>query len=113
MDGLDARGQIIIIGATNRIDSIDPALRRPGRFDRELVFNLPSRIARKSIFKIHTRDWNPQLTEEQLDVLSTKTVGYCGADIEGLCREAFLHTFRRSYPQIYDSKVKLKVNSKN
>ena len=51
------RGQIIIIGATNRVDSIDPALRRPGRFDRELVFNLPSRKARKQILSIHTREW--------------------------------------------------------
>jgi len=54
MDGLDSRGEVIVIGATNRIDSIDPALRRPGRFDREILFPLPSAEARKQILKIHT-----------------------------------------------------------
>jgi len=112
MDGLDRRGQVIIIGATNRIDSLDPALRRPGRFDRELVFNLPSRIARRQILDIHTRNWDPRIPPSVLDELALKTVGYCGADIEGLCREAFLHCFRRTYPRIYDDNVKLKLKKK-
>jgi len=112
MDGLDRRGQVIIIGATNRIDSIDPALRRPGRFDRELVFNLPSRVARRQILDIHTRNWEPAVSPSLLDELALKTVGYCGADIEGLCREAFLHCFRRTYPRIYDDNVKLKLRKK-
>uniref|UniRef100_A0A3B4WFP8 ATPase family AAA domain containing 2B n=1 Tax=Seriola lalandi dorsalis TaxID=1841481 RepID=A0A3B4WFP8_SERLL len=63
MDGLDSRGEIVVIGATNRLDSIDPALRRPGRFDREFLFNLPDKKARKHILEIHTRDWNPKLAE--------------------------------------------------
>jgi len=110
MDGLDSRGQIVIIGATNRIDSIDPALRRPGRFDRELVFNLPSRNARKQIFNIHTLNWIPKPAEVDLEALATRTAGYCGADIEGLCREAFLNCFRRTYPQVYDSSKKIQIN---
>jgi len=112
MDGLDKRGKVIVIGATNRIDSIDPALRRPGRFDRELLFNLPSRSARKHIFKIHTKAWDPPVDDELLHSLAEKTAGYCGADIEGLTREAFLHCFRRTYPQIYDSKKRLKLTRK-
>merc|ERR1719447_1358806 len=78
MDGLDARGQIIVIGATNRPDAIDPALRRPGRFDRELCFTLPSRAARKQILRIKTKSWEPSLSDSQLEWLSEKSVGYCG-----------------------------------
>jgi ATPase family AAA domain-containing protein 2 len=58
MDGLDNRGQVIIIGATNRIDALDPALRRPGRFDRELLFQLPSKLEREEIFDIHTKSFH-------------------------------------------------------
>uniref|UniRef100_A0A7N8XTA3 ATPase family AAA domain containing 2B n=1 Tax=Mastacembelus armatus TaxID=205130 RepID=A0A7N8XTA3_9TELE len=75
MDGLDSRGEIVVIGATNRLDSIDPALRRPGRFDREFLFNLPDKKARKHILEIHTRDWNPKLAEPFVDELAEKCVG--------------------------------------
>eukprot|EP01084_Bolivina_argentea_P130693 230722_1 len=115
MDGLDSRGQIIVIGATNRPDAIDPALRRPGRFDRELCFNLPSKKARKDILKIHTKSWdksNCKLDENMLNYLATKSVGYCGADLEALCREAFLAAVRRTYPQIYHSNVRLQIDTK-
>ena len=115
MDGLDQRGQIIVIGATNRPDAIDPALRRPGRFDRELCFNLPSRKARKDILKIHTKSWDEtscKLNDELLDYLSEQAVGYCGADLEALCREAFLAAVRRTYPQIYHSNVRLQIDTK-
>ncbi|XP_077442604.1 ATPase family AAA domain-containing protein 2B isoform X2 [Stigmatopora argus] len=110
MDGLDSRGEIVVIGATNRLDSIDPALRRPGRFDREFLFNLPDKTARKHILQIHTRDWNPKLSEPFIDELAEKCVGYCGADIKALCTEAALVALRRRYPQIYGSSVKLKLD---
>ncbi|XP_053918131.1 ATPase family AAA domain-containing protein 2B isoform X4 [Cuculus canorus] len=110
MDGLDNRGEIVVIGATNRLDSIDPALRRPGRFDREFLFNLPDQKARKHILQIHTRDWNPKLSDTFLGELAEKCVGYCGADIKALCTEAALIALRRRYPQIYMSSQKLQLD---
>ncbi|KAF4794080.1 hypothetical protein TURU_105008 [Turdus rufiventris] len=110
MDGLDNRGEIVVIGATNRLDSIDPALRRPGRFDREFLFNLPDKKARKHILQIHTRDWNPKLSDPFLGELAEKCVGYCGADIKALCTEAALIALRRRYPQIYMSSQKLQLD---
>ncbi|MEE6476932.1 hypothetical protein FKM82_011289 [Ascaphus truei] len=110
MDGLDNRGEIVVIGATNRLDSIDPALRRPGRFDREFLFSLPDQKARKHILQIHTRDWNPRLSDTFLEELSGKCVGYCGADIKALCTEAALTALRRRYPQIYASSQKLQLD---
>ncbi|XP_061676443.1 ATPase family AAA domain-containing protein 2-like isoform X2 [Syngnathoides biaculeatus] len=107
MDGLDGRGEIVVIGATNRLDSIDPALRRPGRFDREFLFGLPDREARRDILKIHTKQWTPQLSEHFLEELADKCVGYCGADIKAVCSEAALCALRRRYPQIYSSSEKL------
>ncbi|KAM8953246.1 ATPase family AAA domain-containing protein 2B-like [Pelodytes ibericus] len=110
MDGLDNRGEIIVIGATNTLDSIDPALRRPGRFDREFLFGLPDQKARKHILQIHTRDWNPKLADSFLEELSEKCVGYCGADIKALCTESALIALRRRYPQIYTSSQKLQLD---
>ncbi|MBN3326345.1 ATD2B protein, partial [Atractosteus spatula] len=110
MDGLDNRGEIAVIGATNRLDSIDPALRRPGRFDREFLFNLPDKKARKHILKIHTRDWNPKLNDSFVEELAEKCVGYCGADIKALCTETALVALRRRYPQIYASSQKFKLD---
>ncbi|KAK7146911.1 hypothetical protein R3I94_009676 [Phoxinus phoxinus] len=107
MDGLDSRGEVVVIGATNRLDSIDPALRRPGRFDREFLFSLPDREARKDILKIHTRQWIPKLSDAFLEELADKCVGYCGADIKAVCAEAALCALRRCYPQIYASSQKL------
>uniref|UniRef100_A0AAR2LXI2 ATPase family AAA domain-containing protein 2 n=1 Tax=Pygocentrus nattereri TaxID=42514 RepID=A0AAR2LXI2_PYGNA len=113
MDGLDSRGEVVVIGATNRLDSIDPALRRPGRFDREFLFGLPDREARKAILKIHTRQWKPSPSDAFLEELSDKCVGYCGADVKAVCTEAALCALRRRYPQIYgtSSKLLLDVNS--
>uniref|UniRef100_A0A3Q4AUM9 ATPase family AAA domain-containing protein 2 n=1 Tax=Mola mola TaxID=94237 RepID=A0A3Q4AUM9_MOLML len=113
MDGLDARGEVVVIGATNRLDSIDPALRRPGRFDREFLFGLPDREARKDILKIHTRQWTPPPSDNFVEELAEKCVGYCGADIKAICSEAALCALRRRYPQIYSSsqKLVLDVNS--
>ncbi|XP_067837682.1 ATPase family AAA domain-containing protein 2-like isoform X2 [Heptranchias perlo] len=110
MDGLDSRGEIVVIGATNRLDSIDPALRRPGRFDREFLFGLPDKDARKEILKIHTRDWNPKPSDAFLQELAEKCVGYCGADIKSVCAEAALCALRRRYPQIYVTSEKLQLD---
>eukprot|EP00111_Clytia_hemisphaerica_P018767 TCONS_00055493-protein len=111
MDGLDARGEIVVIGATNRLDSIDPALRRPGRFDREFLFGLPNRKARQKIIEINTSSWQPKLSKEFTLQLADKCVGYCGADIKALCTEAALFALRRRYPQIYKTSKKLALNT--
>jgi len=110
MDGLDSRGEVIVIGATNRLEAIDPALRRPGRFDREFFFPLPSLKARKHILSIHTKSWNPAPTPDLIDTLAQRTVGYCGADLKALCSEAVLLALKRRYQQIYTSKNKLKLD---
>ncbi|NXF08890.1 ATAD2 protein, partial [Smithornis capensis] len=111
MDGLASRGEVVVIGATNRLDSIDPALRRPGRFEREFRFNLPNKEARKEIFKIHTRDWTLKPSDNLLEDLAEKCVGYCGADINALCVEAGLCALRRRYPQIHESDKRLKIDA--
>ncbi|KAH9324038.1 hypothetical protein KI387_004216, partial [Taxus chinensis] len=103
MDGLDSRGQVVLIGATNRIDAIDGALRRPGRFDREFVFPLPDCKARAEILKIHTRKWKNPPSEELKTELAAACVGYCGADLKALCTEAAIRAFRQKYPQVYTS----------
>ncbi|NWV31686.1 ATAD2 protein, partial [Grantiella picta] len=113
MDGLDSRGEVVVIGATNRPDSIDPALRRPGRFEREFRFNLPNKEARAEIFKIHTRDWTLKPSDSLLEDLAEKCVGFCGADIKALCVEAGLCALRRRYPQIHESDQRLKIDAKS
>ncbi|PRW59558.1 ATPase family AAA domain-containing-like isoform X1 [Chlorella sorokiniana] len=110
MDGLDARGQVVVIGATNRVDALDGALRRPGRFDRELVFPLPNLSARADILGIHTHKWAEPPPGELLQELASLAVGYCGADLKALCTEASLASLRRHYPQIYDADDKLLID---
>lgn len=112
MDGMDGRGQVIVIGATNRPDSIDPALRRPGRFDREFYFPLPSTEARRAILDIHTRGWDPPLDSNIKDELAELTKGYGGADLRALCTEAALNAVQRTYPQVYSAKEKLLIDPK-
>ncbi|KAI9624938.1 hypothetical protein KEM48_008660 [Puccinia striiformis f. sp. tritici PST-130] len=107
MDGMDGRGQVVIIGATNRPDAVDPALRRPGRFDREFYFPLPNHEARLSILNIHTRDWKPPPSEEFKTELADLTKGYGGADLRALCTEAALNAVQRKYPQIYKTSDRL------
>jgi SpoVK/Ycf46/Vps4 family AAA+-type ATPase len=109
MDGMDGRGQVIVIGATNRPDNIDPALRRPGRFDREFYFPLPDIEARKSIINIHTKDWG--IDDSFKTSLAHVTKGYGGADLRALCTEAALNSIQRTYPQIYGSQKKLIVDA--
>jgi SpoVK/Ycf46/Vps4 family AAA+-type ATPase len=110
MDGMDNRGQVIVIGATNRPDSVDSALRRPGRFDREFYFPLPDLDARKKIISIHTRKWDPPLQENFIEHIARVTKGYGGADLRALCTEAALAAIQRRYPQIYQSKEKLLID---
>ncbi|KAJ9615621.1 TAT-binding protein-like protein 7, AAA ATPase [Cladophialophora chaetospira] len=112
MDGMDGRGQVVVIGATNRPDSIDPALRRPGRFDREFYFPLPNTEARKAIIDIHTKGWDPPLPEDTKKELAEQTKGYGGADLRALCTEAALNAVQRRYPQIYSSDQKLAIDPK-
>ena len=109
MDGMDGRGQVIVIGATNRPDSIDPALRRPGRFDREFYFPLPNLEARRAILDIHTKGWDPPLESNFKDEVAQLTKGYGGADLRALCTEAALNAVQRRYPQIYKSDEKLQI----
>lgn len=110
MDGMDGRGQVIVIGATNRPDSVDPALRRPGRFDREFYFPLPNQEARRAILDIHTKGWDPPLASEFKDKLAEQTKGYGGADLRALCTEAALNAVQGTYPQIYASEKKLIID---
>ncbi len=99
MDGLESRGQVIVIAATNRPDAIDPALRRPGRFDREIEIGVPDRDGRKEILEIHTRKM-PLAEDVNLDELADLTYGFVGADLEALCKEAAMHALRRVLPEI-------------
>ena len=109
MDGMDGRGQVIVIGATNRPDTIDPALRRPGRFDKEFYFPLPNTEARRAIIDIHTKGWNPPMDPSFKDEIALLTKGYGGADLRALCTEAALNAVQRRYPQIYRSNEKLSI----
>jgi transitional endoplasmic reticulum ATPase len=98
MDGLKGRGEVIVIGATNRPEAIDPALRRPGRFDREIEIGVPDREGRKEILLIHTR--NMPLSDVDLDRLADITHGFVGADLAALVREAAMAALRRVLPKI-------------
>ncbi len=99
MDGLEARGDVIVIGATNRPEALDPALRRPGRFDREIEIGVPDKNGRKEILMIHTR--NVPLAEDvNLEELAEITYGFVGADLAALVREAAMAALRRVLPQI-------------
>ena len=99
MDGLKGRGQIIVIGATNRVDAVDPALRRPGRFDREISIGVPDKNGRREILQIHTRHM-PLDKDVNLDELAEVTHGFVGADLAALCREAAMTALRRHLPKI-------------
>ncbi len=99
MDGLKQRKNVIIIGATNRPEAIDPALRRPGRFDREIEINVPNREGRLAILKIHTRNM-PLAKDVNLDELARITPGFVGADLTALAKEAAMSVLRRILPSI-------------
>jgi len=99
MDGLQSRGKVVVIGATNRINSIDPALRRPGRFDREIEIGVPDRDGRLEILQIHTRGM-PLAEDVDLKKLADVTHGFVGADLEALAKEAAIRALRRILPEI-------------
>ena len=99
MDGLEERGQVIVIAATNRVDSVDPALRRPGRFDREIEIGVPDVQDRQEIFNIHTRGM-PLADDVNIEKLSNETHGFVGADIASLAKEGAMKALRRYLPEI-------------
>ena len=103
MDGLEARGKVIVISATNRPNAIDPALRRPGRFDREIEIKVPDKKGRQEILQIHTRNM-PLLSEGDdsvvIDKIAAVSHGYVGADLEYLCKEAAMKCLRRLLPEL-------------
>ena len=99
MDGLSGRGNVIVIGATNRVNALDPALRRPGRFDREIEIGIPDKDGRYEILQIHTRGM-PLAEDVDLKKLAEMTHGYTGADLAALCRETAMKALRRYLPEI-------------
>ena len=99
MDGLNDRGNVIVLGATNRPESVDPALRRPGRFDREFEISVPNEDGRLEILLIHTRGM-PVSENIDLKDLASELHGYTGADIKSLCREAAMKSIKRYLPEI-------------
>ncbi len=120
MDGLESRGKVIVIGATNIPNTIDPALRRPGRFDRELSVSIPDKKGRLEILQIHTRGM-PLAIDVSLEKLAAVTHGFVGADLEALAREAAMTALRKILPMIdyeladipYDLLMKLEVSMDN
>jgi transitional endoplasmic reticulum ATPase len=99
MDGLQSRGKVVVIAATNRVNAIDEALRRPGRFDREIELGVPDRKGRKEILQIHTRNM-PKADDVDLDKLANVSHGFVGADLAALAREAAMKTLRRVIPDL-------------
>jgi transitional endoplasmic reticulum ATPase len=99
MDGLKARGKVVVIGATNRPNALDPALRRPGRFDREIEIGVPNQSGRLEILQIHTRGM-PLADDVNLKALASVTHGFVGADLEALCKEAALRALRKILPEL-------------
>jgi len=106
MDGLKSRGQVVVMAATNRPEDVDEALRRPGRFDRELKINPPSETARKEILRIHTRGM-PLDKDVNFDEIAEKTIGYTGADLEVLCKEAGLKSIKPYFSQLKNLEEKI------
>ncbi len=106
MDGLKTRGQVVVMAATNRPDDIDSALRRPGRFDREVRINPPDEVGRKEILQIHTRGM-PLDKNVDFNQLANRTIGYTGADIEVLCKEAALKAIKPYFTQLKNIEEKV------
>ncbi len=112
MDGLNSRGQVVVIGATNRPDSLDQALRRPGRFDREIEIGVPDKDERKEIMEIHTRGM-PLSEDVDLDEISQTTHGFVGADLQALAKEAAMRVVRRVIPDLkYEGEIPQEVLEK-
>ncbi len=111
MDGLEGRGKVIVIAATNRPNAIDPALRRPGRFDREIEIKVPDKKGRRDILAIHSRNMpladDTQELPENIDKIASVSHGYVGADLEYLCKEAAMKCLRRLLPELNLEEEKL------
>ncbi len=99
MDGLESRGQVVVVGATNRVNALDEALRRGGRFDREIEIGIPNRDGREEILQVHTRGM-PLAEDVNLKELADLTHGFVGADLASLCKEAAMHALRKILPEI-------------
>lgn len=120
MDGLESRGQVIVIGATNIPNTLDPALRRPGRFDREISIGIPDKVGRLEILNIHTRGM-PLAKNVDSKKLAEITHGFVGADLEALCRESAMSALRKIFPKIdfqldeipYELILELEVSMEN
>jgi transitional endoplasmic reticulum ATPase len=112
MDGLEARGKVVVIGATNRVNSIDPALRRPGRFDREIEIGIPDEEGRLDILHIHTRGM-PLTDDVKLEYFAKITHGFVGADLESLCKEAAMRSLTRVIPEINLDQTKIPIEVLN
>src|SRR5918994_3400776 len=106
MDGLEARGKVIVIAASNRPNAIDPALRRPGRFDREIEIKVPDKRGRLEVLQVHTRNM-PLNTDVDQDRIAAVTHGFVGADLEYLCKEAAMKCLRRMLPELNLEEEKL------
>src|SRR5579875_157634 len=109
MDGLRARGQVVVVGATNRPDALDPALRRPGRFDREVHLHAPDYNGRIEILRIHSRDM-PLAADVDLTELARITPGFVGADLAALCRESAMAALRRAFPRAVLTNGSIPIN---
>jgi transitional endoplasmic reticulum ATPase len=112
MDGIEARGKLVVIGATNRPNAIDPALRRPGRFDREIEIGIPDEEGRFDILQIHTRGM-PLTEDVKLESIAKVTHGFVGADLEALSKEAAMRSLRRILPEINMEQSKIPVEVLN
>lgn len=112
MDGLESRGKVVVIGATNRPDALDPALRRPGRFDREIEIGIPDQLGRSEILEIHTRGM-PLTQDVNLESIAKITHGFVGADLEAVCREAAMRSLRRVLPEINLEESKIPIETLN
>jgi transitional endoplasmic reticulum ATPase len=112
MDGLESRGKVVVIGATNRPDALDPALRRPGRFDREIEIGIPDQLGRSEILEIHTRGM-PLTEDVNLESIAKITHGFVGADLEAVCREAAMRSLRRVLPEINLEESKIPIETLN
>lgn len=112
MDGLESRGKVVVIAATNRPDALDPALRRPGRFDREIEIGIPDQKGRQEILEIHTRGM-PLTEEVKLSSIAKVTHGFVGADLEAVCREAAMKSLRNVLPEINLEESKIPVETLN
>ena len=112
MDGLESRGKVVVIGATNRPDALDIALRRPGRFDREIEIGIPDQSGRLEILEIHTRGM-PLTQDVNLDSIAKITHGFVGADLESVCREAAMRSLRNVLPEINLEESKIPIETLN